>query len=141
MLYCDESELNKYVLQAYLDKVEELYPGSIAEHLQSVSDEISETILQGGYTFPNFNTSPVLKKHCAVIVCWRSVGEITSLMSTESNKDNIWIPLQNNHNRALEYLTAIRNGELNPFPDLDNGSSIIFSSPDQIFTEELWSKY
>ncbi|MCP4162592.1 MAG: DUF1320 domain-containing protein [Deltaproteobacteria bacterium] len=141
MLYCDVSELKKYVLQEYLDVVEEKNPGSVEGHLQSVSDEISEAIVQGGYTVPDSNSSPMLTRVCAVMTCYRSIGEITSLMSSEASSNNEWLPLQRLNTKSEKDLDKIREGKLNPFPEVSSGSGISVATPEQIFTKDKWSMY
>ena len=145
MNYCDENELKKYVLRQYLDVVEEKNPGSIAEHIEGVSGEISEAVLQGGSTIPQVNTSATLRRICAVMVCMRCIGEITSLMSSESSSNNEWLPLQKLNTRAEKDLDSVRDGKLDPFPDATVSTSgdigISVSAPPSMFGNKAWERF
>jgi hypothetical protein len=140
MNYCEESELRKYVLKGYLDAVEQQFPGSVLLHITSVSEEIKEAVLQGGYELQDYS-SATLKRICAVLAAWRCVGQITSLMSSESSSDNEWVPLQKLYNSAVKDLELIRSGKLNPYPSADTGSGVSVSAPSAIFTNKLWEKF
>ena len=143
MEYCLISELKKYVLQQYLDVVEEKNPGSVAGHITGVSAEISEAILGGGYTLPDVNTSATLTRICAVMACWRSIGEITSLMSSEGSSNNEWLPLQRLNTRSEKELDKIRAGQLDPFPGVavTSDSGISVSAPAALFPRKIWGMY
>ena len=115
MSYCQATDLKGYVLQNYLDKVEELNPGSVQGHIDQASAEIDEALAQGGYAAPEGGASAALKRICAVMAAWRSIGQITSLMSSEASSNNEWLPLQRLNSRAEKDLDAIRAGKLDPF--------------------------
>jgi hypothetical protein len=142
MNYCDASELTKYVLQAYLDKVDELNPGSVDGHIAGVSAEISEALMQGGYVLPEEqNTSALLTRVCAVMAAYRSIGGITSVISTEASSGNEWIPLQRLNTRAEKDLDLVRAGKLDPFPTESSGGGISVKAPKPIFTGHLWDRF
>ena len=144
MNYCDENELSKYVLQEYLDVVEQKNPGSVAGHIVSVSAEISEAVLQGGFTVPAVNTSATLTRICAVMTCMRCIGEITSLMSSDASSNNEWLPLQKLNTRAEKDIDKIREGKLDPFPtpaESTSDSGISVSAPPAKFGSKLWEMF
>jgi len=137
--YCTTTDLQDYLLAQYLAKIEELSPGSADRQLAAVSAEISEALLQGGYEIPDVNTSATLRRICAVMVDWRLVGEITSLMDTEASSGNEWLPLQRLSTRAEKDLDAIRQGKLDPFPSRsESNDEVLVSAPQQLFSPEKW---
>lgn len=141
MNYCDVSELTKYVLQAYLDKVDELNPGSVSAHITGVSGEITEALMQGGFEVPAVNSSAILTRICAVMSAYRSIGGITSVISTEASSSNEWLPLQRLNTRAEKDLDSVRAGKLNPFPGEGTDSGISVSAPKPMFPDRLWEMY
>lgn len=142
MNYCDASKLTKYVLQAYLNKVEELNPGCVAGHIAGVSAEITEALMQGGYDLPyEQNTSALLTRVCAVMVAYRSIGGITSVISTEASSNNEWIPLQRLNTRAEKDLDLVRAGKLDPFPTVSSGGGISVMAPKPLFGEKIWNLF
>ncbi len=141
MLFCSESDLTQYVLQEYLTVIEDKNPGSIARHITSVSAEITEAVLQGSFTLPEINTSATLTRICSVMVCWRSIGEITSLMSSEASSNNEWLPLQRLNTRAEKDLDSIRSGKLDPFPEAAGDGGISVTAPAAMFGNSVWEKF
>lgn len=143
MAYCTNDDLKDFLLEQYLDKIEELKPGSSARQIEKISAEIDEALLQGGFDIPGVNTSATLTRICAVMSDWRLVGEITSLMDTQASSGNEWLPLQGLYRRAEKDLDKIRTGKLNPFPSSVPGenSGIVVSTPDRIFTSDKWGKF
>ena len=142
VLYCTETDLKDYILQAYLDKIEEINPGTILRTLESVSAEILEAILQGGCSIPETGSSAILKRICAVFTSYRCVGDITSLMDTEASSGNEWIPLQRLFDKSEKDLEKIREGKLNPYPgSTDGDTGISVSAPSAIFGQETWENF
>lgn len=141
MNYCDVSELAKYVLQAYLDKVEELNPGSVDAHITGVSGEITEALIQGGFEVPSVNSSALLTRICAVMAAYRSIGGITSVISSEASNSNEWLPLQRLAARAEKDIDSVRAGKLDPFPDADTGGGISVSAPKPLFPDRVWKLF
>ena len=144
MDYCAQTDLADYILAAYLDKVEEISPGSAAKQIANVSAEIEECIAIGGYTVPAATTA-MLKRICSVLSAWRCVGEITSLMSTEAASQNDWLPLQRLTTHAEKDLRDIRDGKLDPVPALSSvetgGGDIQISAPARMFTDDMLKGY
>lgn len=142
-LFCAETDLPEYILEAYLEKIEDINFGTTKRTIRSVSGEITEAILQGGYTIPDNPESATLKRICAVMTAFRIVGEITSLMDTEASSGNEWLPLQKLHASSEKDLGLIRTGRLDPFPvkteDEDTGISV--SAPKPIFGPDVWEVF
>jgi hypothetical protein len=145
MLFCTALDLQDYLLEAYLTKIEEIRAGSADRHIANVSAEIDEALLQGGWEAPDDgSSSATLRRICAVMVDWRLVGEITSLMSTGAISDNEWFPLQKLNARAEKDMELIRAGKLDPFPAYEGEiptGIIEIDAPDQIFTRERWEMF
>ena len=142
MLFCTQADLIEYILETYLDKIEEINYGIIDRTINNVSAEITEAIHQGGYDIPETGDSATLKRICAVMTAWRCVGGITSLMDTEASSDNEWLLLQKLYNRSEKDLDKIRAGNLDPWPvrnDPDSGISI--SAPKPIFGPDTWETF
>ncbi|MGE4297532.1 MAG: phage protein Gp36 family protein [Desulfovibrionaceae bacterium] len=144
-MYCQPTDCAAYVLQAYLDKIEEKAPGCLAGHIDRVSDEIDEALAQGGYAVPSDRVSATLVRICAVMAAWRAVGQITSLMASAATSQNEWLPLQSLHSRAQKDLDLIRAGKLDPFPETvtvaeDNGG-IVVSAPRRQFDDDVWGRF
>ena len=144
MNYCDSSELSVYVLQAYLNKVEELKPGSADGHITRVSAEINDAIRQGGYAIPDQPTA-TLTRICAVLSAWRCIAEITSLMDTEASSNNQWLPLQKLASQSEKDLGLIRAGKLSPGIEPDEetvaDSGITVVAPKPLFDASMWEKF
>lgn len=140
MTYCAETDLQDYLLPAYLTRIEQTHAGSIAKTLGNVSAIINEAVMAGGWAIPDgVETSALLTEICAVMTCWRLVGKITSLMDTGAISDNEWFPLQKLNARAEKDLVLIRGGKLDPFPAEEGAGGtggIEIHSLDRIFTRE-----
>lgn len=107
-MYCKRADLTDYVLAAYLDAAEEQSPGIVDKTIANVSGEIDDA-LRPLYRLP-LDTVPVtLNRIAAVMVGYRVIGAITSLMSSEASGGNEWIPLQTQYKAALKDLDAIRS--------------------------------
>lgn len=141
VFYCTSSDLGDYILQGYLDKVEEIDPGSIDRILKKVCAEAREACLQGGYEPSEPGTSSaLLKRVCAVITSYRSVSKITSLVDTEASSGNEWLPLQKQFNQAQKDLDKIREGKLNPWPETE-ASGISVCAPSPMFGPDRWEQF
>lgn len=142
VLYCAAGDLKEYLLQAYLDKIEEINPGTIGRTLENVSGEIREAVVQGEHTVSETEASAVLKRICAVMTAWRCVGDITSLMNTEAGTNNEWIPLQRLFDQARKDLEGIRAGSLMPYPEKDAGNpGITVAAPAAMFGADVWERF
>jgi phage gp36-like protein len=142
MAYCEEADLNTYLLQAYLARIEEINPGSTARQIAQVSAEIDEA-LRANHDLPLHSVPATVRRICAVVAAWRLVGEITSLMDTEASSGNEWVPLQGLYRQALKDLDSIREGK--PGYGLDDrapeAGGVDVAAQDRMFTEDLWGKF
>ena len=145
MAYCDVSDLSRWVLQAYLDKVEELNPGLLQGAIDGVSAEIDD-VLRKYYTLPLSTVPETVKRICAVLACYRCLGAITSLMDTEAQANNEYVYIQGQAKQAQKDLDAIRDGKV----DLElEKIGVTSSSPDEIeviagsklFGPDTWGKF
>ncbi|MEE4137464.1 MAG: DUF1320 domain-containing protein [Desulforhopalus sp.] len=109
--YCTADDLKEHVLQAYLDKLEELHPGILEKHIAGVSGEIDD-VLRGRYVLPLSTVPETLRRIAAVLACYRSVGDITSLMDTSAATDNQFLYIQDMVKQARKDLELIRKGEI-----------------------------
>lgn len=142
VLYCTEGDLADYILQAYLDKINEINPGVVARMLAGVSAEIREVCMSGGYDAGVDGVeSALLKRICAVCTAYRCVGDITTLMDTEASSGNEWIPLQKQFDCAQKELSQIREGKLDPWPCEAEDAGISVAAPMPIFGKQMWEKF
>ena len=94
MSYCTTADLQDYVLAAYLAKAEELNAGAAARHIATVTEEIDGALLQAGYSLPLERVPGKLRHIAAVIAAYRTVSNVTSLMSQDTGTGNDWVRLQ-----------------------------------------------
>ncbi|VFQ45960.1 hypothetical protein [Desulfoluna butyratoxydans] len=114
MAWCTQEDLTLYVLQAYLSVAEEKSPGIMNRAVDAVNGEIDEALLAGGYAASG--ASATLCRIAAALSAWRTVAAVTTLVTSEADTDNEWLPLLHERNRAESDLAAIREGKLDPFP-------------------------
>lgn len=143
-MYCRREDLGDYVLQAYLDKVEELSPGLIERTIGQVAGEIDGAVLQAGHSLPLPRIPPKLTWICAVVAAYRAVGAITTLMESEGSSGNEWLPLQTQYRQAVKDLEAIRENKLILFPEVapqpaDAGVEV--QAPARIFGQDTWRRF
>lgn len=147
VLYCTAENLEDYVLAAYLDKAEEVNPGIVGRTIAAVSSEILEAVAQGGHAVPDGQDSALLRRICAVISSYRTIGDITTLMDTEASSGNEWLPLQKLFDGAVKDLGLVRNGKLDPYPDIDTedtslgDTGISVSAPPAMFGHDRWKGF
>lgn len=110
-MYCERADLTDYVLEAYLTAAEEQTPGIVAKTIQNVSGEIDDA-LRARFELPLATVPDTLKRIAAVIVSYRVVGGITSLMTSEGGSNNDWIPLQTQYKQAVRDLESVRAANL-----------------------------
>jgi len=111
-VYCERADLKDYVLEAYLTAAEEQTEGIVEKTIRNVSGEIDDA-LRSRFELPLTKTPDTIKRIAAVIVSYRVVGGITSLMNSEGGNNNDWIPLQTQYKQAVKDLEAIREARLN----------------------------
>lgn len=137
-----------YILTAYLTAVEGQSPGSLDRHLDNIEAEIREALAQGGYAVPgDGRASATLTRIHAVMAAYRAVGEITSLVTTESGVANEFLVLQREYAQARQDLTRIREGRLDPWPEpvavaeeAEAECAVVVSRP-PMFGDDAWGKY
>ena len=105
-MYSSQGQIEKYVYKPFLEAAESKIPGIVQNTIAAVSAEIDER-LSRRWVVP-FGTTPALVAHiCSVLAAYRIVGALTSLMDTEAQSDNQWIPLQKQWQKALELLEEL----------------------------------
>jgi len=142
-MYCDADDLKDYVLEAYLTKAEELNEGAAERHIANVEEEVESALLQAGYHLPLKRVPGKLNTIAAVIAAYRTVSNITSIMSQDSGSGNDWVGLQTQYKQALKDLDAIRNGTLQLYPveDPEPVSEISVSTKPKLFDEKTWGRF
>jgi len=110
-MYCTVADLAEYVLQAYLDKLEELHPGLLDKNIASVSQEIDD-VLRPRYVLPLVTVPGTIRRIAAVLACYRALGAITSLMDTDAGSDNQFLYIQDMVKQARKDLDLIRDGKI-----------------------------
>lgn len=143
-MYCQRSDLNDYVLEAYLSKAEELNPGCADRHLATVEEEIDGALLQGGYALPLERVPGKLRHIAAVLAAYRTVSGITSLMQESGTAGNEFLGLQTQHKQTLKDLEDIRSGNLDLFPSSAPepvSERIDVKAPPRIFGDDTWGKF
>ena len=110
-MYCERADLTDYVLEAYLTAAEGQTPGIVTKTIQNVSGEIDDA-LRARFELPLVTVPDTLKRIAAVIVSFRVVGGITSLMTSEGGSNNDWIPLQTQYKQAVRDLESVRAATL-----------------------------
>ena len=111
-MYCERSDLTDYVLEAYLSAAEEQTAGIVDKTIRNVSGEIDDA-LRARFELPLVQTPNTLKRIAAVIVSYRVVGGITSIVTAEGGSNNDWVPLQTQYKQAIKDLESIREAKLN----------------------------
>ncbi|MDH3975526.1 MAG: DUF1320 domain-containing protein [Deltaproteobacteria bacterium] len=139
MLYCDAGDMTDHVLQAYIDKANELNAGADNRAISSVSGEIDDA-LRPWYELPLSTVPETLKVLCAVLSAWRVIAPIASLMNEQEFKH-----IKEAERVQREKLKSIAKG-------LDVGltktgavstdkSSFQTISPERTFDDDLLDKY
>lgn len=108
--YCESSDLEGYMLPAYMESAEQLRPGGRDRHIAQVSAEIDEA-LAPLYRVPLDPVPATIRRVCAVLVAYRVIGEITTVVTEEGTTKNEWIPLQSQVRQAQADLAAMREGK------------------------------
>lgn len=111
MTFCTLSDLQDYLLPAYLSACEQQNPELAGRTIMAVSGEIAD-LLAARYPQPWPAVPAIIRYIASVIAAYRVVEAITTLVSTESSADNEWIPLQNEWKRATDMLEDIALGKL-----------------------------
>ncbi len=140
MTYATPTDVAAYLLQDYIDAVEERIPGTVSHHLDAVSAEIDDQ-LRSRYAVPLSPVPALVTRICAVMAAWRVVGNLTSLVETEASTENEWLPLQRQLSQAQKDLEAIREGKiLLDCADADGGG-IAVVAPALRFGPDSWGRF
>lgn len=145
MNYCSETDIPQYLLQAYITAVEAKAPGTVAGHIAGVSEQI-DAFIGERYTLPLPTVPGILKWTAAVMVAYRTVGTLTSLVHTAADSENEFVFLQGEYKRAFKVLEDIRDGKIQLFPGTDDKErqddhAISVSTSPKIFTDSMLGKY
>lgn len=93
MQYCTREGITDLLLAAYVAKCEELNPGIVDRTIDAVSGEVAG-LLAARYPQPWPYVPDIISYITSVIAAYRIVEAITSLVTTEGQTGNEWIPLQ-----------------------------------------------
>ncbi len=145
MLYCTENDLSPYLLAAYKDAAKSMNATIVTDHIARVSEEIDIHIGER-YELPLPSVPGILNNAAAVMVAYRVIGSVTSLVDNESSTDNQFVYLQGEYKRALKLLESIRDGKIDLFPGTDDEElvddhSITVSSPPRQFGDDVLGRY
>lgn len=111
MPLCTLDNLTDYLHRGYLDACEAQNPGLAERLVASVSGEI-EDLLRVRYPLPWPVIPSALRHIAAVFAAYRTAEAITSLVNTEGQTANEWIPLQTEYKRADALLKDIAKGTI-----------------------------
>ena len=140
--YCSRTDLEDYVLAAYLDAAEKLRAGTVATHIGQVSGEIDEA-LAPLYRVPLTPVPATVKRICAVMAAYRVVGGVTTLVTEGGTTKDEWIPLQAAVKQAQIDLDAMRKGTsgygLDGYERTDQ--SVIVRADRPIFGDRFWREH
>jgi Mu-like prophage protein gp36 len=145
-MYCAPDELKDYLFHKYLAKIEELEPGLVQRHIDSACALIDD-MLRPRFRLPLPNPPETIRRIARVISAYRCVGAITTMMSTESNSANEWIPLQTQYKEVMRQLEDIAVGKMDVGLEAlgnepeDLASEILTHSRKPLFGDAFWSKY
>lgn len=112
MLLCTLDNLTDYLHAAFLTACETQNPGLAERHIESVSGEILD-LLTPRFPLPWPHVPAIIRYIAAVFASYRTVEAITTLVDTENQTDNEWIPLQNEYRRADTILKDLAKGKVN----------------------------
>ncbi len=133
MKLCQASHITDLLLPKYAQACEKLNPGLVDRVIDEVSGEVGDAL---SYRYPQpWPYVPELVRYIAAAIgAYRVVGAITSLMKTEAQSENEWIPIQKQWKYATELLENIVRGrqklpleEVNP--DREDAGVAVMSRP------------
>lgn len=111
MLLCQREHIIDLLHAKYVAACEKQNPGIVERTIDAVSGEIAD-LLSYRYLQP-WPYVPELIRYCAAVIsAYRVVEAITTLVKTEAQADNEWIPLQKQWKQCLEWLDDIAKGKL-----------------------------
>mgnify|MGYP001060220118 CR=1 FL=1 len=111
MRLCNEDHVKDLLLDKYITACEKLNEDLAARTIDAVSGEICDML---SYRYPQpWPYVPELVRYIAsVIAAYRVVEAITSLVDTEADSENEWLPLQKQWKYVTGLLEDIAKGKL-----------------------------
>ena len=111
MLFCTRDQITDLLLADYVKACEEKNPGLVDRTIEAVSGEIA-TVLSYRYPQPWPIVPELIRYIASVISAYRVVEAITTLVDSESEVGNEWVPLQKQWKYCTDLLKDIRDGKL-----------------------------
>lgn len=111
MLFCAREQITDLLLADYVNVCEEKNPGLVDRVIAAVTGEIA-TILSYRYPQPWPMVPELIRYIASVISAYRVVEAITTLVDSESEVGNEWVPLQKQWKYCTDLLKDIRDGKL-----------------------------
>ena len=139
-MYCSKNDLESWVLEAYLERLEQISPGLIDGMMEQVSLEIDEH-LKCRFALPLPKVPATLRRIAAVLVGYRCLGAITSLMNTEAGSENDLLYIQREAAQAYKDLKEIAGGDLDIGLETETGKALQSISPPRVFSDDLLKRY
>ncbi len=145
MSYCTVADLSEFLLQAYLDKTEELTPGVCQKHVDQVSAEIDDA-LRPRFALPLQAVPGTLRRIAQAIAAYRIVGAMTSVMDDYSGTDNDHAYLQDMAKESRRQLSEIASGKLDLGLEVlgeetVDDSGIQVKTSDRNFDDDVWGNF
>ena len=109
MQFCTREQITDLLLAAYVDACEEKNPGIVERTIEAVSGEVAG-LLAARYPQPWPYVPAVISYIVSVIAAYRIVEAITSLVTTEGQVNNEWIPLQKQWKYCTDLLDDLIKG-------------------------------
>ena len=144
-MYCTATDLNQYLLAEYTAAAESKTPGIVNEQITRVSGQIDSYIGER-YALPLSTVPAVLNWAASVMVAYRVLGSVTSLVKTEGQTDNEFVYLQGEYKRAIKMLEDIRDEKVELFPgtddkELQDDKAYSVSAPRRRFPDHFLRRY
>jgi phage gp36-like protein len=144
-MYCTESDLSPYLLQAYITAAKASNSTIVDDHITRVSEQVDAYIGER-YELPLSSVPGILNWTASIMVAYRVLGSVTSLVNNESSSDNDFVYLQGEYKRAIKTLEEIRDGKVELFPgsdeeELQDDHSVSVSTPPRRFTDDMLGSY
>ena len=111
MLFCTRNQITDLLLVDSVEACEGKNPGLVERTIEAVSGEIA-TVLSYRYPQPWPMVPELIRYIASVISAYRVVEAITTLVDSESEVGNEWVPLQKQWKYCTDLLKDIRDGKL-----------------------------
>jgi phage gp36-like protein len=144
-MYCTETDLKQYLLEAYIAAAKKKNAAVVDEQITRVSGQIDAYIGER-YALPLPTVPEILNWAASVMAAYRVIGSVTTLVKTEGQTDNQFLYLQRESGRAIKTLEDIRDGKLQLFPGTDDKErqddhQVLVSAPPRRYTDDLLGRY